>query len=173
MAPTASILIVRHLERRGGIGVKGRFSWQHVPLVLAGLLTLALTWADVRLADTARTAAADIDARYRQRKDHLWFVGHWGFQYYMEARGFTELDRATRLHRGDLLIVPNNNTNVPPLEPKMFLEAARLEYVACPILTTMHAAVGAGFYASVWGPLPFVFGAIPAERYDVLVLSPH
>jgi len=29
--------------------------------------------------------------------------------------------------------------------------------------------VGAGFYASVWGPLPFAFGQVPPERVLVYV----
>jgi hypothetical protein len=32
----------------------------------------------------------------------------------------------------------------------------------------MRGDVGAGFYASVFGPLPYAFGRIPAERYSVI-----
>jgi hypothetical protein len=32
----------------------------------------------------------------------------------------------------------------------------------------MSRVTGAGFYSSLWGPLPFSIGASPAERYLIL-----
>jgi hypothetical protein len=36
----------------------------------------------------------------------------------------------------------------------------------------MSQPLGAGFYASVWGPLPFAFGEVPPERYLIARLAP-
>jgi hypothetical protein len=37
-----------------------------------------------------------------------------------------------------------------------------------PFVATMSQAVGAGFYMDRLGPLPFAFGAVPAEKYYIL-----
>jgi len=34
-------------------------------------------------------------------------------------------------------------------------------------LSVMNGATGAGFYSSLFGPLPFTFGSVPEEIYDV------
>jgi hypothetical protein len=39
-------------------------------------------------------------------------------------------------------------------------------------LTTMNRTCGAGYYSAVWGPLPFAFGPVPAERYQILRMAP-
>ena len=49
--------------------------------------------------------------------------------------------------------------------------AASLEVIelrASSWVTTMHCALKAGFYSNVFGPVPFVFGPIPLERYDII-----
>lgn len=173
MAPAASILIARRIQQRWPDSAGWRFPWEFVPLVCTGLLAMAVTWADVKLADSARIAAAEFHQQYAEREDRVRFAGHWGFQYYMEACGFQPLDVHQRIIPGDVLILPENNTNVPQLPPQVFSEVGRVEYVACPILTTMSAPVGAGFYASVWGPLPFVFCAVSPELYRAMSLAPQ
>ena len=35
------------------------------------------------------------------------------------------------------------------------------------LATTLSTERGAGFYAALYGPLPFTFGPVPAERYTV------
>jgi hypothetical protein len=43
------------------------------------------------------------------------------------------------------------------------------------LLATWNETMGAGFYASLWGPLPFVFGHVPPEGvsvYDFGLLAP-
>ena len=34
-------------------------------------------------------------------------------------------------------------------------------------LSTMSKPLGAGFYSSVWGPLPLAFGRVPPEDADI------
>jgi hypothetical protein len=38
-------------------------------------------------------------------------------------------------------------------------------------MTTMHPAVGAGFYSGTWGPLPFVIGRVPREKYEIFFIG--
>jgi len=37
--------------------------------------------------------------------------------------------------------------------------------------STIDSKQGAGFYSSYWGPLPYVIGRTPAERYTLLQFS--
>jgi len=37
----------------------------------------------------------------------------------------------------------------------------------------MSRPPGAGFHAHVFGPLPFAFGPVPPERYQILQLTPR
>jgi 4-amino-4-deoxy-L-arabinose transferase-like glycosyltransferase len=169
MVPAAGILLVRRIERRLGSSVGKRLRLQWWPLVPTGLLALAVVWADVQLAGTARAAAGEIHDRYKGERGTVWFQGHWGFQYYMESRGGKAIDvKGSRLAPGDLVVIPNNNTNLFPIRPEWFLRIARSEQPGCRWLATMNPVVGAGFYADVWGPLPFAVGSVPPEYYDVL-----
>jgi len=39
-------------------------------------------------------------------------------------------------------------------------------------IATMQRELGAGFYSSDYGPLPFAVGSLPPERYDLIRLAP-
>jgi hypothetical protein len=67
------------------------------------------------------------------------------------------------LKRGDTLVMPANNTNAQP--PRENLTTLR-EIIKSPVpslFTTGNEIFGAGFYASVRGPIPFALGNIPPE----------
>jgi hypothetical protein len=46
-----------------------------------------------------------------------------------------------------------------------------VELRPCPWLATMSQAREAGFYAHLWGRLPFTFGPVPPEVYHVVRLT--
>ncbi|MBI4240992.1 MAG: glycosyltransferase family 39 protein [Candidatus Rokubacteria bacterium] len=171
MAPAAGILVMRRIEARGAVapGRRWRVLW---PLVPGACVALLVAWTDYSLANTARSVAAEIHDRYRNRPGTVWFQGHWGFQYYMEARGGKALDRRrSRLAPGDIVVIPANNTNVFAMPPGGTPLSHVIERPVPGWLATMSTSVGAGFYSDIWGPLPFSVGAVPAERYAVLTVS--
>ena len=53
------------------------------------------------LANTTRVAAVAIHDRYGNSRQSLWFEGHWGFQYYLEARGAKAVERVLSLTQLD------------------------------------------------------------------------
>jgi hypothetical protein len=67
---------------------------------------------------------------------------------------------------GDLVIIPLNNSNISGTLPAT---PGRMGQVNFPqfLLATMSPEMGAGFYSSRWGPLPWVFARIPPEPYLV------
>jgi Dolichyl-phosphate-mannose-protein mannosyltransferase len=166
-APAVGILIARRLERRPGQLLGGRFL-PAAPLAASIALSLAVAWADWRLADAGRTAAAFLSASGNPAGT-LWFEGHWGFQHYMEARGARALDwRRSRLGRGDRVVIPIDNANVVALPADAVVHRAIRDFPVLPFLATLSPRLRAGFYLDEWGPLPFAFGRVPPERYVLL-----
>ncbi len=164
VAPVA-ILVVRRLE--GFKGQAGQLPRWAIPLGLAGLFSLTLAWADAGLADAGRAAAGRIAADYPPAQQRVWFEGHCAFQYYLERQGGRAVDYDTStLQPGEVLVVPDNNSNLlnPPADAVSLL--ATPEFAVCPWLGTVRAELGAGFYGA-GGCLPFVAAPVPAEKYYV------
>lgn len=173
MVPAVAILVMRRLERRAAFSAE---AWPK-GFALAGFVGLLLSvWvahADFRFASNARESARLTFAKYGIGPGRFWYQGHWGFQYYMDQFGAQALDAEhTPLQRGDLIATPDNNTNFVPLGPEL---VSLREVITVPgprFLTTMKGEVGAGFYASSRGPLPFAFGDVPVDRVFVCAIDP-
>ena len=178
MAPAVVIRLIRRFKTStvvaaavtGGTGLPilplrtAAATWW--PLLPAALVSLLITTADYKLADTARLAAGSFQNRFQSEPGTVWFEGHWGFQYYMEQWKAKPLDRAERgTISGDVLIVPLSNSNVSRTPPVP--TTGPPEQVNYPqyLLATMSPEMHAGFYSSRWGPLPWVFARIPPEQY--------
>ncbi len=178
MAPAVVILLIRRFKVSpvvavavtGGRGLPilplrtAAATWW--PLLPAALVSLLITTADYKFADTAHLAASHFQNRFQSEPGTVWFEGHWGFQYYMEQWKAKPLDRAERgMISGDVLIVPLSNSNVSRTPPVP--TTGPPEQVDYPqfLLATMSREMRAGFYSSRWGPLPWVFASIPPEQY--------
>ena len=174
MVPAAAILLVRSLEQFNP-GWKQFAPWlRQLPVVASGVLAILVAWTDAHWADTARAAAHYFHTlpRFADNREGTYFTGHWGFQYYMESYGFAPLDiKQTQLKLGDTIILPDNNSSVFTyiVSPQSWTEALR--WRALPFMATMRPEVGAGFYSSSWGPLPFSLGLVPDETYRVLTVA--
>jgi 4-amino-4-deoxy-L-arabinose transferase-like glycosyltransferase len=168
MLPAVSILLVRRLELRSGPDhpdIMGRL-W--APLGFSLAIALLATCADYRLAGSARDAAAIIMQKADAASSPLWFEGHWGFQYYMEQQGDKPLDvDHHHLLPRDIVVMPTENSYLVALSPDHFALWFKHDGATLPWLTTMNGACGAGYYSDAWGPLPYVFGRVPADEYQV------
>jgi hypothetical protein len=172
MVPAVAIQHVRLLDSRDISGEgEGELHVLNVAeicisIIPAVLLAFAVSTADAALANTQRKVAKSIQSELANTKGNIWFEGHWGFQYYMEKIGATAIDfKAPKIKPGDVLIVPMNNTNTQmPGYPFLLVK----KYALSPFgwMTTMGLPpVGAGFYADIWGPLPYSLGKVPDEEY--------
>ncbi len=166
-----ALLLLRSLE-----GFSSRKLWIHytqMTIVPTVLLALALAYSDQEWAAGGRAFAKSVVPTVRSEirksdrpEPKLLFMGHWGFQYYMERAGVRAADgRGEILCSGDLIFVAHNNTNIREI---CGLPA---EYVTKqPIPTTfpihaMNVWSKGGFYSSVFGPVPFNWsGKYPADR---------
>ncbi len=166
--PAVGILLARRLDLRGPESSPVRHGWLLGPVLLAAALSLMLARADAGLANTNRLAAEQLCAKYHTPGNTVWFEGHWGFQYYMEKQGGCAIDlNDPKKASGDILIIPANASNLyePPME--LVRLVATVDYLSDAHWATMNKAAGAGFYASVHGPLPFVLGRIEPDRFYI------
>jgi hypothetical protein len=162
------ILIVRRLATLREAGWQpGRIA-RLGALAAAGAVAVGVVWSDARWANGVREAADALANEHAHAGRTTYANADWGMQFYLEAGGVRtlDLDRDT-LVRGDLLILSSNNTN----PRRIAAEDARLIATRShpePIWGMTHSlAFGAGFYSSILGPLPYVFGPAPPDRYDV------
>ncbi len=165
-APAAALLVVRALEARDARPLERR-AVLAVPLALGLLAGLVVAQGDAGLANSARRAARELVQAHGDGS-RVVFQGAWGFQMYMQQLGAERLRiDGTQLRPGDVVITPGTNTNLVALPGGALEPVAIVEFPAGRFATTLSRERGAGFYASLWGPLPFVFGPVPAERYRV------
>ena len=168
LAPAVAILIARRLDKTQLPVVRWRWLPLIVPLVVSGAVSLWVASGDTALANTARLAAGYVHQKTVHAAGAVEFQGHWGFQYYMESFGARPLEQGEYGSRpGDFIVRPVSNTNLFKLSEKTTVERV-VEVEMHSRVTTMSAELGAGFYSSVWGPLPFAIGPVPNERYYLL-----
>lgn len=172
IVPAVGILLMRRIDERFAEAARQirtwRLAWPLVPVVVISLL---VCWADYKLAETARTAASDIYESFGNENRTVWFQGHWGFQYYMEAVGGRAFDfEDPEASRADIIIIPLNNCVIKALPEEMVYPRRRFQFYACRKIATMNGEIGAGFYSNIWGMLPFVFGPVGPEIYYAYVV---
>ena len=166
LVPAAGLLLSRRL---GEWGVKRGNVKKFVvyPIVaVAALLSVATVYADYAWAGTARVAAREITTKYSDLAK-VFFQGHWGFQYYMEQAGATPLNfRNADIRTGDYIVIPINNTNLAQLDFR-FERVEIMTFSHGSFIAVMSPAKSAGFYASVWGVLPYSFEKPRDELYYI------
>ena len=167
MLPAAGILIARRLE------FSRRQTSRAVPVALAvcAAFSLLVAQSDFQLAVAMRQSAEQAVAKCKKGKT-IWFEGHWGFQFYAEKLGARAVDyKNFSPSPADVLLLPLHNTYISEPPPEMVAHRDVWSVPGPAGLTTWNAAVGAGFYSSVSGPLPFAFGATPAESVFIYELK--
>jgi hypothetical protein len=168
IVPAIGILVARRLDRQQPSTAPSGFWRTFWPALPAGILSLLLVTSDYNLANTSRTAAAQLYARHHKPGNALWFEGHWGFQYYMEALGASAIDvNGASLVAGDIVVLPSNATNIRELPSELIRPVEVMEYLPNSHYTIMNSSAGAGFYAAAFGPLPFAAGDIKPVRFRV------
>jgi 4-amino-4-deoxy-L-arabinose transferase-like glycosyltransferase len=171
LVPAVGILLARRFEERPGFTPLTILTKAAVPLLTAAGLVFWVTIGDTQLANSARTAANALHENLRDRP--VFFEGHWGFQYYMEAFGARPVDVTNfQFQNGDIFVVAENNAGVIALRPEFVAggQGTEIEIDGPTGVTTASWKMGAGFYSSHWGPLPFTIGTIPPEHYWIYAL---
>jgi hypothetical protein len=69
------------------------------------------------------------------------------------------------------MIIPANNANTSVIDPKWVATSNGLEFAVVRWMSTLSPELGAGFYSSVFGPLPFAVGGVAPERYTSVTIK--
>ena len=173
LIPAAGILSVRRLETIYSTWTRSATVQVGGALMVSGVLSMWVASADTHLANLQRDAAHSVQWQTSNEGGVLWYEGHWGFQYYMEQLGVLPVDaKDYQIRPGDRVVVPENSGNFAGLPQDMsFQQEAVMEFANPSLAATISWRLGAGFYSSYWGPLPFTFGRVPPERYFLLKAS--
>src|SRR6266404_368484 len=162
MMPAVAILVLRRTEALRSDGRARSLNHLLIPIILSAAVAFLVTRADFVQAQRDRQEAAQLCS---SNSGHtVWFQGHWGFQYYMEAYGAKPIDKRKPVAVGDVMVIPLNNTNLaqPSAEWTPLRDVQKVEVEST--MATMQKSSGAGFYTDVWGPMPFALRtAIPDE----------
>lgn len=169
MVPALAILIARRLETVPAKRARALQFSVASALLVSAIASLWLASADSELANSARTAAFLIREKTTGGGD-LWYLGHSGFQYYMQALGARCYDwnhRQTK--QGDYMAIFQGW----PSDDVLKFEGSREDFLV-PIHS--HASTnapdrGAGFYYSYWFVLPYIFDRVHPEKYVVVQLD--
>ena len=174
LIPAVGILLARRFDRVPVAQHGATPAKIAAALALSAWVSLWVVRADTELANSARRAAEIIYERTRGQGSALWFEGHWGFQYYMELRGAHPVDlNDPSAQPGDFVVIPVNNIQLAEIAPQFIASSQSLTLPVRCGASTICRNLGGGFYSSYWGPLPYVFGPIPPERYVIVRLAPE
>jgi hypothetical protein len=164
--PVIAIVLARRVPALNP-DVRGSREWRFViPLAPVIVLSVALNWADYRLASASRRAAEYYSAVFDGSPGTVWYQGHWGFQYYMDQFGAQHFDKnQPEIESGDFMVAHVNNTETYPMHTDAVDRSHLYDVKVCRWLATWNPGVGATFYAHSVGALPFVFTAVGPESY--------
>lgn len=165
-APAAALLVARELAGRAPT-----LRW----IVVGGTATLgvalgvAILRADAALGEVGRGAVRELVAPRVAAGQRVWFVGHWGFQWYAERAGGRHAT-LTPPHPapGDRLVVSlasARSDHVLQMLGGMFPRMSRVAELqdSRPGGRVMSKTLGAGFYSNVAGYLPWAWGDGPID----------
>ena len=170
MAPAVGILLARRIEKRFA-----KPTSQFKMLVVAGFLvcTVVSLWlarVDSEAANSARTAASLI--HQKTTGSNVWFLGHSGFQFYMQELGEHAYDWShPQTKAGDFLAIPYSKVWPEDVTSEFPGSRENIELPMHNYASTTAPEIGAGFYHSYWSILPYAFGPVPPEKYAVIRLK--
>jgi 4-amino-4-deoxy-L-arabinose transferase-like glycosyltransferase len=149
-------------------------------LVLNFALAISIGAGDALIANVPRHFVREVVVPLRAReRGALFFAGHWGFQWYMQAAGGTAVEGGIppRLAPGDVLVVahtPFPQLDLPPTQKN--LEVMHYPYGVVFPIHTVDCWANANFYGNGIGScrrpasvtyLPWAFSTSPVEQFDV------
>jgi 4-amino-4-deoxy-L-arabinose transferase-like glycosyltransferase len=172
LIPAAGILLARRLDALG-IAFLKPLRWKvAAALAVSGMVSFCVAQADADWANSARQMASVIRERTQNEAGAVWFQGHWGFQYYMQPLGAAPFDLdLTAFRPGDLLVTPTGDLAALPPPRRFVASEEQLDNRLRLPVVTMRSGLEAGFYASVYGSLPFVFGTVPTDQYKLFRIA--
>jgi 4-amino-4-deoxy-L-arabinose transferase-like glycosyltransferase len=171
MVPAIGILLARRLEERFANASRQFKALVAVGFLACGIVSLWLARADTDAANSARTAAFLVYQKKAGNND-VWFLGHSGFQYYMQSMGARPYDWShPQTKPGDFVAMPYSKVWPADVTSQFRGSRENIELPMHSYASTTSSEIGAGFYHSYWSILPYAFGPVPSEKYAIIRLA--
>ena len=163
--PAAALLVVRLLPGE----IREVTRWLIPAVAVAGVILGLLILGGVRdLAETQKRAVSELVEPRIKLGEHVWFSGHWGFQWYAEHAGASAATLQLPLpKRGDTVVVSEIDF---PFFAHNWTDRRVLERLCYPSSRwgrVMDYEGRAGFFSSPFGYLPWVWGSREASCFEV------
>ena len=161
-----------------GAWIFPHFSKRAISLCVGASITIAmlLGLSDWQYSNLYRVQATQIRASLPPGAT-IYFVGHWGWQWYAAKAGMKQYDLENSvLQPGDYLVAPHMVGQIPIsarygnlLEPQKTIEVPGSPATW---LRTMGGQPLGGFYGGGWNSLPWTFSTEPLEHFTIFKVSP-
>lgn len=140
-------------------------------LACAAAISLFVTYTDYRQANASRKAAHHFRQKLARSGSKVWFQGHWGFQWYMQQWNAEPITKTAQFLPGDFMIIPSNNIDPMAIPRESVVSLEQHERHLFPFATTFAPGTGAGFYSNARGPVPWLVGRVPVQRWEAVVFK--
>jgi Dolichyl-phosphate-mannose-protein mannosyltransferase len=140
-------------------------------IVITFVFGLMLSWTDFELALGYKVFPDSFRKNYP--KDKLWFIGEWGFRYYMKQQGGVYLlSDDTAPASGGIIVKPQMAGMHQMAESisQDCLVSEPFEILSPNPFRVLNFTAKAGFYSSGYGLLPFGLSQAPIESFDVCLI---
>ena len=133
------------------------------------IFTSLLAYSDYKQAEPGRQIGPELMEKGYRGGPGYFYMGDSFTMSYLKGYGWTPAFRGTTFKKGDKIL--SKEVTMPPIWPWWKNSSVAVldtfEFPTCFPLKVMDYNGSAGFYASVWGGLPFTFSREPWERFRV------
>jgi hypothetical protein len=162
VTPAVAIIAVRLLEIR-----HPEWTWHTLPAVALAMAILGagLGYADYRQARTGRDVLPWLENFHPAGRRY--YLGDVFTANYLREAGWEPVFADTEMRVGDVVlgrVVTTPTGRFMPRRP-VWKEVARLDLTTRFPIKVMDVPASGGFYASLWGALPFTFSTGPWESF--------
>ena len=160
------VLLLIYLAETNNVSHKFFGKGAYAVYMIIFAVTILVAHSDYCFANSYRNFSRVVRQTFPGKR--IFFVGHWGFQYYMEKEGFEALDfEKASLRKGDMVIIASSTSGMYSDALVKLMQPYRLyEDKKRGIFTLMYPDK-AGFYSGGYGPLPYMPPSGFAEQYQV------
>ncbi len=166
IVPALAIFVARALQQNSSRPNQRLLT--AIPLVIGAAIGVAVTNADYTQALAVKSGVDQIAATVPVGQGKLLFMGHWGYQWYMEKIGATVFDgHRTAVKAGDWIVMSLNNYGLFAM-PRGKVETFDDFAIATdPWISTSNGVAGSGFYFAGNTLLPFIVSPAPPETFVI------
>ncbi len=166
VGPAVVFAVIRIFEIKCGDAAS---RYLKVALGVMFFFTSALAYSDYKQAEPSRLLVAQLKAQGFSGGPRHFYLGDSFTMSYLRSEGWIPCFPETTFEVGDLVLA--KQVTMPLVwfarKPVKFREVGRFDYPSSFPLKVMDFSGSAGFYASVWGALPFTFSKGPWERFYI------